>query len=309
LILLLLAAFALRLYRLDHQEIWGDEAHSAYVSKLPLLSAVSPRTETNPPLYHLLLYFWGGLTGSSVFALRFLSLVWGVLTVPLVYRLARLAFGELVGFLAALLCAISPFQVYYSQEARMYALATFSATLSMFLFARIVSGEREESRPRRVAGNLRGLRGLWIAYFLATAAAIFTHYYALFVVVAQNVALLALWRHDRGRLRRWLSVQAVLALSYLPWVLAQRGFLGGKASARFDELTLSVLSSIVKRSLVAFSVGTTVAPPLAYYLTLAFLLLAALGLVAAVTPPPGWGRLGESEGPISSLQCFCWPGW
>jgi len=117
---------------------------------------------------------------------------------------------------------------------------------------------------------------------LATAAAVFTHYYALFVVVAQNALMIALWRRDRKGLRHWLTVQAALALSYLPWVLAQRGFLGGKASARFDELTLPVLISIVKRSLVAFSVGTTVAPPLAYYLTLAFLLLAALGLVAAV---------------------------
>jgi uncharacterized membrane protein len=115
LIILLLTAFALRLYRLDHQEIWGDEAHSVYVTSLPLLSTVSPRIETNPPLYHLLLYFWVRLTGSSVFALRFLSLVLGVLTVPLVYRLARLAFGVPVGLLAALLCAISPFQVYYSQ--------------------------------------------------------------------------------------------------------------------------------------------------------------------------------------------------
>jgi mannosyltransferase len=283
LILLLLTAFALRLYRLDHQEIWGDEAHSVYVASLPLLSTVSPRIETNPPLYHLLLYFWARLTGSSVFALRFLSLVLGVLTVPFVYRLARLAFGVPVGLLAALLCAISPSQVYYSQEARMYALAAFSTALSMFLLATIVSGEGGHSRPRRFSGNLGGLKGLWVAYLLATAAAIFTHYYALFVVVAQNVVLLALWRRDRGRLRRWLAIQAAVALSYLPWVLAQRGFLGGKASARFDELTLPVLSSIVKRSLVAFSVGTTVETPPAYYLTLAFLLLAALGLVAAVT--------------------------
>jgi mannosyltransferase len=325
LILLLLAAFALRLYRLDHQELWGDEAHSAYVSKLPLPSAVSPRTETNPPLYHLLLSLWVRLTGSSVFALRFLSLVLGVLTVPLVYRLARLAFGVSVGLLAALLCAISPFQVYYSQEARMYALATFVTTLSMFFLARIASGQRGPSRPRRglkdlwiypategrprpdfaseqslagagtplgsnsrgpsrprrFSGNLRSLDVLWIAYFLATAAAIFTHYYALFVVVAENALLIALWRRNREGLRRWLVVQAALVLAYLPWVLAQMNFLSGKASARFDELTLPVLLNIVTRSLVAFSVGTTVETPLGYYLTLAFLLPAALGLAAA----------------------------
>jgi 4-amino-4-deoxy-L-arabinose transferase-like glycosyltransferase len=313
LILLLLAAFALRPYRLDHQEFWGDEAFSAYMSKLPLPSTVSPRTDVHPPLYYLLLNFWVRLTGSSVFALRFLSLVLGLLTVPLVYRLARLAFGVSVGLLAALLCAISPFQVYYSQEARMHALATFSTTLSMFLLARLVSSEREQSRPRRfsdailpadqpdnqgssasrsTAGNLRGVElGLWIAYFLATAAAIFTYYYALFVVVAENALLMALWRRDRGRLRRWLAVQAALVLSYLPWVLAQRGFLGGQASARFNELTLPVLISILKRSLVAFSVGTTVKLPLGGYLTLAFLLLVALGLVVAFrhrTDGDGW---------------------
>jgi mannosyltransferase len=320
LILLLLAAFALRLYRLDHQEIWGDEAHSAYVVKLPLLSTVSPRTETNPPLYHLLLYLWVRLTGSSVFALRFLSLILGVLTVPLVYQLARLAFGELVGLLAALLGALSPFLVYYSQEARMYALATFATTLSMFLLARIVSGERGASRPRRFSGNLRGLKSLWFAYFLATTAALFTHYYALFVVVAQNVVMIALWRRNGEKLRCWLAVQAVLALSFLPWVLAQRGFLGGKASARFDELTLPVLISIVKRSLVAFSVGTTVKAPLAYYFTLAFLLLAALAFMVRssdglmvewsddllVLGPPDQRPLGHLTKDHPTTQLLAW---
>jgi len=120
-----------------------------------------------------------------------------VLTVALVYRLARLAFGELVGLLAALLCAISPFMVYYSQEARMYALATFCTTLSMFFLVRIVSGESPSTArsgspdpgQKRGLGNPPGaIRSLWLAYFLATAAAIFTHYYALFVVVAQNAS-------------------------------------------------------------------------------------------------------------------------
>jgi len=273
LLLLLLTAFALRLYRLDQQEIWGDEAHSAYVVKLPLLSTVSPRTETNPPLYHLLLYLWVRLTGRSVFALRFLSLILGVLTVPLIYQLARLAFGELAGLLTALLCAVSPFLVYCSQEARMYALAIFAVTISMFLLAKIVSGQGGQFKL------------LWLAYLSATVAAIFTHYYAVFVVVAQNVVLLALWRRDQRGLTHWLVMQAVLALSFLPWVLAQRSFLAGKASARFNELTLPVLISIIKRSLVAFSVGTTMKAPGADHLTLAFLLLGALGSVAALTPP------------------------
>ena len=296
LILFLLVAFALRLYRLDHQEIWGDEAHSAYVVKLPLLSTVSPHTETNPPLYHFLLYLWVRLTGRGVFALRFLSLVLGVLTVPLVYQLARLAFGELVGLLAALLCTISPFLIYYSQEARMYALATFATTLSMLLLARIMSGGGGScTRPGRPPGIV-------LTYLLATAAAIFTHYYALFVVVAQNVVAITMWKRDRNRLARWIAVQAVLALSFLPWVLAQRGFLAGKANARFEELTLPVLINIVKRSLTAFSVGTTVETPLAYYLALPFILLMALGLVAALAPPGrklGGGGFSDLEGSLS----------
>jgi len=209
LILLLLTAFGLRLYRLDHQEIWGDEAHSAYVVKLPLSSTISPRTETNPPLYHLLLYLWVRLTGCSVFALRFLSLVLGVLTVPLIYQLARLAFGQLVGLLAALLGAISPFLVYYSQEARMYALATFATTLSMLLLMKIVASQEGQSRLRRFAGNLRSLDILWLAYLLATAAAIFTHYYALFVVVAQNALVIALWRRNRGFDTPWFRYALV----------------------------------------------------------------------------------------------------
>ena len=115
--------------------------------------------------------------------------------------------------------------------------------------------------------------------------------------MAENALLIALWRGDRGRLRYWLAVQAALALLYLPWVLAQKSFLSGKASAQFDELTLPGLISIVKRSFVASSVGTTVKMPtstlrcaqdtaglstsLGDYLTLVLLLLLALGLAAA----------------------------
>jgi len=154
------------------------------------------------------------------------------------------------------------------------------------------------------------LGAIWIAYLLATAAAIFTHYYALFAVVAQNIVVIALLRHDRRRLRHWLAGQAVLALSFLPWVLMQRSFLAGKASTRFNELTLLVLLGIVKRSLVAFSVGTTVQAPLAYYLALPFVLLAALGLVAALALPPtkerrgggGFSNLEGSPSPNPSLE-------
>jgi 4-amino-4-deoxy-L-arabinose transferase-like glycosyltransferase len=93
LLVISLVAFLLRTFRLEHQSLWYDEAFSVYLARMNL-GDITTRTaaDIQPPLYYYLLHFWVALAGDTEFAVRFLSLIFGVLTVPLLYATARRAF-------------------------------------------------------------------------------------------------------------------------------------------------------------------------------------------------------------------------
>jgi mannosyltransferase len=119
-LLLIILAFALRVYQLNAKSIWFDESHSLNRASLDLLSIVSGKQiwgervvqdTTHVPFYFLLLHFLIKLAGDSDFTLRFLSVLFGVLTVPLIYFMGKkLDHGHAhIGLWAALLAASSPF--------------------------------------------------------------------------------------------------------------------------------------------------------------------------------------------------------
>jgi len=279
LLLVVLLAFALRLSAIDRQDIWGDEAFSIWLSSQPLSQVVAGGADTHPPLYPLSLFVWLRLAGSSPLAVRFLSALIGTLTVPVVYALARCAWGGLFrtrpggapggALLAALLAAVSPILVYYSQETRMYGLVTLLAAASVYWSLRLFR------RPRAVRN--------WLAYFLFTLGALYTHYYAFFVLAAENLVLLPvlLYQRRRAALGRWLLSQAALVAAYVPWIVVQSGFLSGKASARFEEWELATALRIVGDTLRAFGAGLALPDPAAWIVSGLFLLAVGSGLVAA----------------------------
>ena len=128
----------LRLTNLTYHSIWFDEAISIRwaTSSVPRIIEVSMTLVEDrlPPLYYLLLKWWVDLAGLSEFGLRYLSVVFGVLLIPSVYILGSRLFNRYVGLLAALLIALNPFLIWYSQEARMYALAVLLGTLGVLCF-------------------------------------------------------------------------------------------------------------------------------------------------------------------------------
>ena len=283
LLLIVLLAFGLRIYRLDYQDLWGDEAYSVYVSRMALSNIVRGGVDTHPPLYHVLLHFLIGLAGNRVFALRFLPLIASLLLVPLTYRLGQEIFDELTGFLAAFLTAIAPFQVYYAQETRMYSLAALGSTLSAWFFWRLLRSET----------NLRERRWrLWTGYVLTTAIALYSHYYAFFVLAAQVSLILAMHWRKPAHLVRWLTVFTLLAVVYIPWSAAQMSFLGNKASTRYEEYSLAFLGRIIWRTIAALSLGLTIRPLLTVYLMPGFLVLLMAGLMRILRRGEGirWGH-------------------
>jgi predicted membrane-bound mannosyltransferase len=115
-LLSLLLAFGLRLYRLGYQSIWWDEGYSINISAKSLMGIVDiTAVDIHPPFYYWLLHFWMPVVGKSEFSVRFLSLIFGVLTVVLVYRLGLRLLGRNGAFLIAFLASTSPFLITYSQ--------------------------------------------------------------------------------------------------------------------------------------------------------------------------------------------------
>ena len=131
-LLIILAAFALRVYRLDLQDIWWDEARNIDVASRALTQIATARElDIHPPVYFYLLHGWltaagprvAQLPGQGAFAARFMSLWFGVLLVPLMAALGRRVGGRWTGLGAALGAAFLPFLLGEAQETRMYTVA------------------------------------------------------------------------------------------------------------------------------------------------------------------------------------------
>ena len=227
-IILALAA-ALRFYRLDAQSFWNDEGTSARVAErsLPLITAAAIG-DIHPPLYYYALHFWRALVGASELALRSLSAILGILLVWLIYVLGRQLLDETAALSAALVAAINPFQVYYSQEARMYMLLAVWAAASTIFLALWLKGipHRQDAATSELAWRPEVL----IGYILTGAAGMYTHYAFPFILVAHNLSAfvwLATQRAGWRKLAIWIGAQAAIVVLYLPWL--------GIALARIPE--------------------------------------------------------------------------
>jgi hypothetical protein len=186
-LLIVWLAYALRLYHLDFQSIWWDEGHSIFVAAHPILQIPTlPAMDVHPPAYFSLLHLWLDISGRSEFALRYLSLIFSVLTVALLWRFGRLLASSLdsnslsLPLLAALLAALSPMYVAYGQEVRSYAMITFLALASTYVLWRLLfPGEKQDSTRMQVT--------LTLAYIVLTAACLYTHYFTIFLLLFQNL--------------------------------------------------------------------------------------------------------------------------
>ncbi|MCA9986257.1 MAG: glycosyltransferase family 39 protein [Anaerolineales bacterium] len=232
--MILLLAAGLRFYHLDSQSFWNDEGNSARLSERSVrLIIEGTASDIHPPLYYLLLRGWRELVGASEFGLRAFSAFLGVGLTALTLALGRRWFGaerdRPVPFLAALLVALNPTLIYYSQETRMYLLLPFLATLQTILLWRWQTAGRPRTR-------------LLAAYVLVAAAGLYTHYaYPLLLLAHNGLVAFWLWRRWRGqwrpRLGQWAGMMVVALLLYAPWLpifLRQAGGRSGESIGLFS---------------------------------------------------------------------------
>lgn len=225
-------ALILRLPGLTAKSLWIDEAFSLWMATqdLDAIWRYTTLLDKHPPLYYVLLHLWLP-PDAGEFALRSLSVLFAVATVPVVYVIGRDAGGTRLGLLAAGLVAVSPLHVWYAQQGRMYAMLTFFAAVATACLVRLlVAGPT--LRPAAAAACWAGLAG-------GTAAAMLTHNTAVLLPVA--VAGYLGYRAVRDARRRidpdatvvvrrgygaapvaaGLGVAVLLWLPWLPWFLRQ----------------------------------------------------------------------------------------
>ena len=267
-------AAALRLSTLDLQSLWYDEAFTPVHVLHPGLGATLHavvHTENTPPLWYVLEWMITRVLGTGAVALRLLSAVAGIATVPVAWAIGRELSGRRAALACAALVAVNPLLLWYSQEARAYALFVLFAALAILCFLR---ADRESaSAPRSRAP---------MAAFAATGSlALITHYFAVFLLVP-----MVLWlARDRARLRAALpaiGVLGIVGLALLPLVSAQ----GGQGTQWIGRWALSSrLQAIPQYFLTGYS-----GAPLGHgvELLVALPILAGLGLGC-------WRGLARSE--------------
>ncbi|MBN1977593.1 MAG: glycosyltransferase family 39 protein, partial [Anaerolineae bacterium] len=243
---------SLRFHHLGNNGLWIDEAFSVWMGRQPVGQMLGwlARIDQHPPLYYLMLHLWMRL-GDGEAVVRALSALCATLTIPAIYLLGRRLAGRGVGLLAALILAVSPFHVYFAQEARMYALLALNASLALLALARLLTDPRavtqtlgrqlvdfwREWRTTRRRPPLRAIETdlAWLAYVVFTAATLLTHNTAVFLPLAANLFILGLFTVRCAlsplcplvplslhlpSLCNWLLAQAGVLLLWSPWLPA-----------------------------------------------------------------------------------------
>lgn len=198
--LILLLGFSVRFYNIGSESIWTDEGYSLYFSSMSVEEMVDNlKYDNHPPLYYLLLKAWTTAFGDSETSIRFLSLIFSVITIFLVYRIGEEIYSKKTGLYASFLISIAVFHVKYAQEARSYTLFAMLAAVSFLYFFRL----KKDVNKKNI-----------VLYLLSSIFLLYTHTYSLFLLLVQNIVMFL----QRKDLKKWLGLQTVLGVLYLPYI-------------------------------------------------------------------------------------------
>lgn len=188
-----------------------DESTSVLQATLPLPQLFEALRESRAymPLYYVLLHYWIKL-GQSEAIIRGLSACFGVATIPICYLVARELVGKRAALVTALVFAVSPFQIYYAETVKMYALFGLLGTLQVYFFLCILKGNQ---------------RRAWIGYLVCSILVIYTHFYGFFLFLAEGAYITFTWRMNRQHALRLSVCQGIAVVTFLPWLTT---FLGAR---------------------------------------------------------------------------------
>jgi uncharacterized membrane protein len=281
---LMIVGLGLRL--LVTRSIWLDEAISIAQAQQPFADMIAGlgAKDVHPPLHHAALWLAVQLLGTGELAVRLPSILAGTLLIPTLYGAGRDLYDRRVGLVAAALGTVAPIAIWYSQEARMYAMLMLFSLIAVWAQVRVL---RKTGRP-----------GAWAVYSVATAAMLWTQYFSVLqVAVQQGAFAVVLWRRRQGgsRWRMGLAWAAstlaalLLLVPLLPVLQSQiHGYLGhsagpdlppqaGLGATRRDQLSIYAFIANVIWAIWGYHADTTMAQIVAMWPLGMLMLLVLLG--------------------------------
>jgi len=287
---LVFLACLVRLNGLTFQSLWRDEVDAICFAQAPLLKEL-PQTALsftptcppnipellaaftqpgfNGPLFFLILRSWMGLFGYSEFALRSFSLMGGVISVALIITLGRRLFNRAVGLIAGSLLAFSAYQVWYSQEAKMYTLITLLALAAVYFLRRAV----EEGRLR-----------FWIGVVVCTSIGMGSHILAALLIPMQVILFLLWWPYSRRHLMAGIIALGCVTVPYLPVGLPRVQMIFQPGETGFARYTLGEMLSVLGRA-YASGILSDIGEQIILIAASTAAALAIFGLLSFDTPP------------------------
>ena len=219
-LLITLLAGVLRLIGIGGETLWKNELFSVYWVRNPVefLLTKGLVTETNPPLYFILLKMWTAMFGSGEFGVRSLSALASTGCIPLIYLLGAELGGVTVGVVAAALLAFSPVQLYFAHEARAYALLPLFVLVAMIGLCRFLRtpDTRGFQEHRRFANSLE-------IYSVGAIALLYSHATAALVLLALIVTALLYFVETsapRSQILAFLFANVIVAMLASPAIMA-----------------------------------------------------------------------------------------
>jgi mannosyltransferase len=147
-VIITLIGGGLRVLLLAQKGMWLDETFSVWLANHSVADMLQwiARIDQHPPLYYLLLHYWIALKGDTPYYVRQLSALFGAGTIPIIYLIGKRISGVVMGLAAAVFLALSPFNIYFAQETRMYTCLTFNAAVAIYALVRLLTDSRS-ARP------------------------------------------------------------------------------------------------------------------------------------------------------------------
>jgi uncharacterized membrane protein len=270
--------FGLRLFRLMDQSFWYDEAFDVLFAQGTLENILAgAKNDTMPPLHYMLLHVWMWL-GAGEFVVKLFPVFMGVLATAVAYPLGRRLLDPNAALGGALLAALSPFQVHYAREVRMYSQLLLFGLLSVLFFVRCIDGRAAQGagyRLRRWAD--------WIGLVAFTTLAVHTHTLGFLTPLSMGAAALVLGWRDRRFVWCLLSGGVAVVLLATPWLLFVLPGQVSRVVGVFWVARPSVLAPLV--TLHMFLAGYAVPPawmPVALFVTLSVAAVAIYRVLKAL---------------------------
>lgn len=212
-LLILIIAFGLffRLYQINDKSLWLDEGVTYYNSSGDSLEEVWDKTaelDQSPPAYYFVMHGFLEIFGENEFGFRVVPVIFGILSILMLYLLGSVMFNREVGLFSAFLLAINPFHIGYSVESRMYVMLSLVALIGMYFLYKAMTSEGRSYLN-------------WLFFSLFSVIGIYTHSFFFFVLAGYALVFLLLLIPAKKRLGKFLAgllSAVIVVVSFIPWL-------------------------------------------------------------------------------------------